>query len=256
MERGLIQVLSADEVTKIENDKQAAAQEADLSPQLTSSLVQEVLRKWSDAKEAKVIPEMEMLASVRQRRGEYDPQKLAEIRKVEMPEIFMNVTDTKVRNGIAWIKDIVIQPSMRIFSVDPTPLPDLPNEIKDHITRQIVSQYLNMAVSQAQQTGQAISSDQLRQWIAQEAQDIHSRVHAEIVRKAKEMAGDLADQIDDHFTQGGFYKALNQCIDDIVGLKAGFIKGPIFRKEKCNKTSIDPQTGRIVRTLEVKVVPQ
>ena len=257
MEQGLLQILSAGQVMQFENDKQTAAQEAEKAvAHLTSSLSQHILTKWTDAKEAKVIPEMEMLASVRQRRGEYDPQKLAEIRKVEQPEIFMNVTDTKVRNGIAWIKDIVIQPTQRIFSVDPTPLPDLPQDMKDQITNSVVTQYLNMAVSQAQQSGQPISSDQLRSWMAEESSAVRDRIRSEIVKKAKEMAEDIADQIDDHFTEGGFYKALNQCIDDIVGLKAGFIKGPIFRKDKIKKTIRDPNTGQLIRTIEEKIVPQ
>ncbi len=257
MKNDLLPMLSPDQIMASENERQAAEQEAEQAvSHLTSSLSQHILIKWTAAKDAKRIPELEMLASVRQRRGQYDPQKLAEIRQVGMPEIFMNVTDTKVRNGIAWIKDIIIQPTQRIFSVDPTPLPDLPPEIKNSITNAVIGQYLDMAVSQAQQTGQPISSDQLRGWIAQETDAVQERVHSEIVKKAKELAENIADQIDDHFTEGGFYKALNQCIDDIVGLKAGFIKGPTFRKERIKKTSADPNTGQLVRTIEVKTVPQ
>jgi hypothetical protein len=257
MDTGLLPVLSAEQVTQLQTDKQTAINEAETAvSQLTSSLTNHILKKWAAAKEAKVIPETQMLASLRQRRGEYDPLKLAEIREVEQPEIFMNVTDTKVRNGIAWIKDIVIQPTMRIFAVDPTPLPELPAQIKEEITNSIVTMYLDMAVSQAQQTGQQISSDQLRAYMAQQSQEVHDRVHAGIVKKAKEMAESIADQIDDHFTEGGFYKALNQCIDDVVGLKAGLIKGPVFRKDRIKKTTLDPNTGKLIRTIEERIVPQ
>src|SRR3990167_4926340 len=151
MRNDLLLILSPSDVMQAAQEKEAASQEAEQpSEHFVSALSQHIIPKWQAAQQAKIIPEMEMLASVRQRRGEYDPQKLAEIRAVEQPEIFMNVTDTKVRNGIAWIKDIIIQPSMRIFSVDPTPLPELPTFIKDKITNSIVNQYLDMAVSQAQ----------------------------------------------------------------------------------------------------------
>jgi hypothetical protein len=252
MERGLIQSSFAD------TTRMAMQQEPEqpAAPDVVTSLSKHVLDKWAAAKEAKVIPEMEMMDAIRQRRGEYDPAKLAEIRKVKMPEIFMNVTDTKVRNGIAWVKDIVMQPTQRIFAVDPTPIPDLPADMKDHITQTVLSQYLNMAVSQAQQTGQQIPSDQLRQWIAQEADAVKASVHAEIVKKAKKMAEAIADQIDDHFVEGGFYKALDQAIDDVISFKAGFIKGPVFRKEKQKKTIRDPYTGQLTKTTEEKIIPQ
>lgn len=260
MDTGLLPTMTASEVMQrnannnlpdpIDTEQPAS------SEHLAMSLSRHVLDKWAAAKEAKQIPELAMLASVRQRRGEYDPQKLAEIRQAEMPEIFLNVTDTKVRNGVAWIKDIVIQPTQRIFAVDPTPIPELPDFIKEKITNSIVSQYLNMAVSQARQSGQPVSSDQLRSMMQQESDSVHQRVHIAILKKARQLAEDIADRIDDQFTEGGFYKALDKCIDDVVGLKAGFIKGPIFRKDKVKKTILDPATGKLTRTVEERIIPQ
>jgi hypothetical protein len=257
MNQGLLPVLSVQELNQIEIDKQRIQQEAEkTTEEVETSLIKDIMEKWTAAKEAKVDVELQMLKNVRQRKGEYDPDKLAEIRSVEQPEIFLNVTDTKCYNGIAWIKDIVIQPSMRIFAVDPTPIPELPPQIKEQITQGVVRQFLDMAVSQAQQTGMAIPSEMLRTYIQQQSEEIDIRVHAAIIKKAKQMAEDVADQIDDHFTEGGFYKALEQAIDDIVAVKNGFIKGPIFRKERVRRTNQDPMTGKISRTVEERIVPQ
>lgn len=257
IDQGLLPVLSAQEVAQAEIDKETIRQEAEkVTEEIETSLIKDIMEKWTAAREAKVDVELQMLKNVRQRKGEYDPDKLAEIRSVEQPEIFMNVTDTKCYNGIAWIKDIVIQPSMRIFAVDPTPIPELPAQIKDQITQGVVRQYLDLAVSQAQQTGQAIPSEMLRTYIQQQSEEIDIKVHAAIIKKAKQMAEDVADQIDDHFTEGGFYKALEQAIDDIVAVKNGFIKGPIFRREKVKQTLRDPMTGKISRTIEERIVPQ
>src|SRR4030042_4406552 len=154
------------------------------------------------------------------------------------------------------IKDIIIQPALRIFSVDPTPVPELPDEIKDKITQGVIQQFLQMAVSQAQQTGQSIPADYLRAMIAQQADEIDNKVHQAIVKKAKEMAEDVANQIDDDFVEGGFYKALEQAVDDIVALKNGVIKGPTFRKDRVRRSMRDPQTGKLSHIIEEKVVPQ
>src|SRR3989338_7521521 len=132
MRNDLLLILAPSDVMQAAKEKEAAYKEAEQpSEHFVSALSQHIIPKWQAAQQAKIIPEMEMLASVRQKRGEYDPQKLAEIQNVGQPEIFMNVTDTKVRNGVAWIKDIIIQPTQRIIAVDPTPLPDLPQDIKE-----------------------------------------------------------------------------------------------------------------------------
>lgn len=257
MDTGLLPVQSAQEITDQENESVRIKQEAEKAvEELTTSLTKDIMDKWEAAREAKVDIELQMLKNVRQKRGEYDPDKLAEIKSVEQPEIFLNVTDTKCHNGIAWIKDIIIQPGQRIFAVDPTPIPELPPEIKERITQGVIQQFLNMAVSQAQQTGQAIPSEMLRGFIVQQSEEIDKRVHDGVVKKAKELADDLADMIDDHFQEGGFYKALEQAVDDIVSIKNGFIKGPIFRKDRVRRTVRNPQTGQISRTIEERVVPQ
>jgi hypothetical protein len=212
--------------------------------------------RWADAKQAKITVEMGMIASRDQRRGEYSPKKLSEIRSVNQPEIFMNVTDTKCRNAIAQIKDVVCQPDKRIFAADPSPIPELPADMQEQIEKGVVQRFLDMAVSQARQTGQAIPSDQLRTMMMDQADAIKKKVHQAVTGKAKELSEDLMDKIDDDWLQGGFYKALEQAIDDIVQLKAGIIKGPVFRVDRVRKVIRDPESGRLSSTIEEKIVPQ
>jgi len=257
MDQGLQPAFSATDFTELETDQETSLQEAEKSlEEAKFSLVDDIMAKWGAAKEAKVEVELQMLKNVRQRRGEYDPEKLAEIKSVEQPEIFLNVTDTKCYNGIAWIKDIVVQPSTRIFAVDPTSVPELPVYVKEKIVTAVVKQFVNMAVMQSQQTGQPVQTDMLKSLIVEHADEIQNRVHTAVVKKAREMADDLEDLIDDHFTEGGFYKALEQAIDDIVAIKNGFIKGPIFRKDRVRRMEKDPLTGKLSMRIEEKIVPQ
>jgi hypothetical protein len=221
-----------------------------------NDIVGHILTKWEDAKAAKVQVELDMIKDLYQRRGQYDPTKLAEIRSVNQPEIFMNVTDTKCRNAVAQIKDVLIQPGVRIFAVDPSPIPELPDDIVAKIKEGVVKKFLDMAVSQVQQTGQPIPADLLRTFMSDQAEEIKKKIHLAVIKKAKELSEDIADQIDDHFVEGGFYKAFEQVIDDIVSYKTGFIKGPVFRMEKVTKQVRDPQSGRITSTVEQKVIPQ
>lgn len=261
MNSAVLPMMNADELNKqltVEEDAQKAAEAGAqaAAEAMVSGLTTHIQTRWERAKEAKIPVELAMTESLRQRRGEYSPQKLAEIKSVEQPEIFMNVTDTKCRNAIAQIKDIIIQPGTRIFAVDHTPIPELPDDIQQQIEAGVVKKFLDMAVSQAQQTGQPIPSDQLRALMMEQADQIKKNVHKAMTEKAKALALDVEDQIDDHFQQGGFYKALEQAVDDIVCLKAGIIKGPVFRIDRVRKVGTDPQTGKLRSTVEEKITPQ
>ena len=257
MEQGLVQVLTAEELTnKVNSESEEKQKVENDAANLVNSLVQHINKKWIDAKDAKLIIEQEMLWSVYQRRGEYTPSKLSQIKAVEQPEIFMNITETKCRNGVAQIKDVIMQPGKRIFSVTPTPVPELPPDVTQKVQEGVLQMYVQMAMMQAQQTGQPISSAQLRELIAAKAEEIKATVHKEIIKVSKKMADDIETQIDDDFLQGGFYDAIDRIIDDIVGLKCGIIKGPIFRREKVKESVTDQETGKIKRQITEKVMPQ
>ena len=259
---GLLPYLSPQEVEAQDQAKKDAATEvqdqAEQSVQdtLRLSLVQYIKPKWEDAKDAKLIVEQQMLKSVQQKRGEYDYLKLAEIQSVDQPVIFMNITETKCAAAEAQIKDIIVQPGKRIFSADPTPLPELPEDIERKIQEQVLKHYLDMAVQQIEQTGKTVSSDALKQLVTAQTDEIKAAVHKELLDKAKKMATAIEDRIDQDWILGGFYHALEEVVQDIVSLKAGFIKGPVFRKRKVKETKRDPQTGRLSKKIVEKIMPE
>jgi hypothetical protein len=261
MNNGLIQTMTAREVEDrnlaehLAEVEEAEAAAQDSSDQLVSKLSSYCDEKWTAAKEAKISVEDAMVKSIHQKRGEYEATKLSEIRAAEQPEIFMNITDTKCRNASAWIKDTLFMPTGRIFGVDPTPLPELPPDIVEKIQSSILNQYIAEAVSQVQQTGQPIQSDVLRQAIIAKSEEIKKRVQEQIIKESRLMADDIEDKIDDDFTEGGFYKALEEVIDDITSLKAGFIKGPIFRKTRTRK-SVRDERGVIKRQIVETIIPE
>ncbi|MFA5340243.1 MAG: hypothetical protein WC332_00555 [Clostridia bacterium] len=249
----LLETLSADELNQQELDRRA--EQSSSSEVLVDGLNQLINKKWTDAKEAKRPIEKEMLDSVYQRKGKYSPEKLAKIKAVEQPEIFLNITETKCANAIYQIKDIISQPGKRIFSVKPTTIPELPQAVVLKIQQGVLNMYIQMAVNEAMQSGQQIPSSQLREMIVSKSEEIKEKVHQETIKTAKNMAAEIEDKIDDDFIQGGFYKAMDDVIDDIVSLKAGIIKGAIFRNERVKKTVQDP-SGRLSKQIETRIVPQ
>jgi hypothetical protein len=255
---GFVQVRTAQEVLDEERrvKDETAAEDADSSLSKTvDSLSQYVDAKWSDAKDAKTIVEDEMIADMLQRKGEYDPIKLADIQKAEQPEIFMNITDTKCRNAVAWIKDTMFIPGKRIFGVEPTPIPELPAQVIQSIQQQVLKAQISQAAEMFMQTGQPPDPQMIREQLAQNSEEIKENVRVEIERVSKQLSEDISKKIDDDWAEGGYYEALDRVIDDIVSLKAGVMKGPVFRKVKVKKTAISPE-GKLTRTTEDRIVPQ
>ncbi len=245
----LVQVKTVSEMVS----EEAGQAETKKAFEVITSLSRYVDKKWADAKKAKETIEDEMLQSLKQKRGEYDAEKLQAIKDAEQPEIFMNITETKCSNAVAWIKDILMA-SDRIFGVDPTPVPELPPEVVEKVQQGVLQRYIQMFAQQAQATGQIIPGDMMRQMIMQSADEIKDEVTVEINRVAKKFADKIADKIDDDWVEGGFYKALERFIDDLVQCKAGIIKGIVFRKKKV-KRSVVGADGRIQRVVESVVVP-
>jgi hypothetical protein len=75
----------------------------------------------------------------------------------------------------------------------------------------------------------------------------------------REMAEDkceaMEEKMDDQLIEGGFYKAVNECLADIVTLKAGFLKGPIYRKKTVVTIEEDPKTHKGRKVVKKKVIP-
>lgn len=246
----LVQTQTASEVI----DKELNVETEDKKLSVITSLVQYMEKLWADAKEAKEDIEDEMLELQRQRRGEYDPQKLSEILSAEQPPIFMNITDTKCRNAIAWIKDILMTGD-RIFSVAPTPVPELPIEVTQKIQQQVLNNFIQTVVQEAMATGQQMDEQTLRSIIVSSIDEIKDKVKTEIEVMSEKLADDVADKVDDDWDEGGFYKALEECIDDVISLKAGIIKGIVFRKVRVQRTQLNDR-GILEKVIEERIVPQ
>ena len=75
---------------------------------LIQGLAAHVRTVWERNWRAKQPIEERMLQCMRQRRGEYDPDVLAEIRQSGGSEIYMMLSANKARAASSWIKDTLL----------------------------------------------------------------------------------------------------------------------------------------------------
>lgn len=181
-------------------------------------------KKWDRALAHRLqYVEERLLRCLRARKGEYSPQKLSEIRKYGGSEIYMMVTAAKCRGAESWIKDVLLNSGDRSYSVSPTPIADVPNNIKKQIEREINLQLARNPIPM---------------------QDLQAKLD-EVKVKALEMVRDDADKaadamaqrIDDQLEEGGWRVEFDKFISDFVTFPYAVMKGPVLEKVQRKKWS-------------------
>ena len=196
------------------------ADEANNKP-VMQSLVSHIKNHWGLAKEAKEHVEDEMLSAVRSRRGEYDPEVLARIKKQGGSEIYMMLFATKARQAKALLVDVLIGAGTeKPWSITPTPKPELPPSEVNSIMEAVYSE-----VAQAEMMGMPMSMGDIRQRLTDAKQALENQIQD----TARIYAERAENKIEDMMVEGGWMEALDQFLDDMMVFKTAFMKGPVVR---------------------------
>lgn len=186
-----------------------------------SRLAQHCREEWQRAREAKQPIERRMNKAMRARAALYSEDKLQAIRAMGGSEIKMHLTDVKVRAAKAWIEDVILGTGERPFSCEPTPLPEIPQEIKEAIEAEAYQELKAVM-------GMIPSPRELRERI----EAYEDLVLKEAKKQAQRMAERMEDKIDDEYVHGELYEALPDLIDDFCTHPAAILKGPVIHAKK------------------------
>lgn len=179
---------------------------------------------FEPARESKKDIEDRMLRAMRQRKGEYEADKLAAIKQQGGSEVFMMVTETKCRGAESWLRDVLLDEGMIPFDIKPTPLPTInPKDQKEIETR-----FANKVIQTIQQTGMAPGSEEYSM-LRDTAEDDYKR---ELLDEATEKSERMKRKIDDQFAEGGLIDAIDMCIADLATYPNMWLKGPIVRRQR------------------------
>lgn len=228
-------LVSAQPLRVVMDEQRRQSQVTQAAP-MVNSLAQHIRTKWAHAREAKqALIEERMLASLRARRGEYDPDKLAAIREMGGSEIYAMLTSVKCRAAGSWIKDVLGgQGPDRPWAIKPTPVPDLTPGIHDEIVKRAVE-----PIKEAMLMGVPLTDEEVRQIMMQ------LKAHAlnELNQQAKGAADKMADKMEDQLVEGGFLTALDAFVDDLTTFPAAIVKGPVVRMKPKLKWLPDKKGG-------------
>jgi hypothetical protein len=203
-------------------EERATAQQANSQP-VVQALNGYIRKQWMSSMMAKqMTSEIKMLKSVRARRGEYDPDKLAQLREQGSSTIYMMITSNKCRAASSWLRDTLVTASDdKPWTIEPTALPDLPpNEVEG------ILQQAQMEVEQLYLNGTPPTDQQVRERLL----EMKDMALSHLKDLAKRTAERMEVKMEDQLQEGNWSKAFSEFLDDITTFPSAFIKGPIIRK--------------------------
>ncbi len=191
-------------------------------------LAAHVSKRWQEARDAKNDLEERMLQCLRQRNGEYDPDVRATIKAQGGSDIFIQLTSVKCRAATSWLRDTLLGTGAdKPWAIEHTPEPELPPDITEGLQGELTQQIMQAMES----TGQMPSEEQIRQAALAMKDEAMNAAREEAKRKVSRMEKKMEDQM----LEGGWYKAFNEFLDDVVTFPFGVIKGPVKRLRKVLK---------------------
>ena len=197
---------------------------------------------WDAARIAKKPIEQKMLRALRQRNGEYEADKLKQIRAQGGSEIYMMITEVKCRAAESWLRDILLDNGSPPWDLQATPIPELsPAQVKE-----VQNEFAQKVLKMIEEVGQAPTLEQMSELKETVSQDYRFRN----LREAQTRADRMKTKIQDQFAQGGWEQSFNDFITDLVTYPAAFVKGPIVRRQRTLGWKITPTGQTVVEPIE------
>ena len=194
--------------------------------------------KWKIAKDARIASGVEdqMLANLRQIAGEYDQAKLAALEKAGMCTTFFGLTGVKFRAALAWCLDIFTHEEDKTWGIRPSPSPALDPMTMQRLAMETVQRALATIQEQAgrDEQGQPVQlpPEQVQAMLQQAAPAIVEETENAVLVEAGKRAEKAERMIHDQLVEGGWEKAFGLFLMDMIGNKAGIMKGPIVVNRK------------------------
>jgi hypothetical protein len=199
----------------------------DVPVSLYSDLSGHIKSCWEEAKVAKQPVTERLLRCERQRRGEYDPDKIAEIRDQGGTDIYMMLTDVKCRAAESWIKDVMLSAD-RTWSMSPTVEPSIPIDLREGVIETVVQEAI-----EAQAAGMQLNPGVIELRL----DEVYEEVKKKINEAAREATDRMISRMDDILEESNWSKVISELITDFATYPYSILKGPIVRRRRQLKWS-------------------
>lgn len=242
-----LRVVSNSDLAKQEQEEVDRALQDRQNQPLILGLTAYIRQCWDAARIAKKPIEFKMLKAMRQRNGEYDADKLSQIRTQGGSEVYMMITEVKCRAAESWLRDILLDSGEPPWDLHATPVPDLKPSQQEEVQNMFAERVLRII----QEEGQAPDLEAMREIREMVMQDYRFAV----LQEAQNRADRMKEKIQDQFAQGGWEQSFNDFITDLVTYPCAFVKGPIVRRQRILGWGTDEE-GRTTVNADERLAPE
>ena len=246
--------------TNADLDKQEIQQKQDESSapdadrqMFLSSFAGYVRNRWDAARYNKTPIEQRMIRSKRDRMGIYEPSKIAAMQKMfgkDYVPVWMHITNTKCKAISARLKDIFLQPDEVPWDILPPDEPELPDDLKEQLKQNVMSEALNQIMASGQQMDRQALENQVEAAMPM----LMDKLDMAIADQAKKAADKLKKRIKRQFAEGGWENAIAECLDDIATFHSAILKGPMLKKKEVRTRKYDPASRKWLSVKEDKII--
>jgi len=238
-------------------------------------LVAHISEQWTINKTDRTYIEQEMLRMQEAVNGEYDSQTKAAITANGGSSIFIPLTSMQANAGASWLLSVLRPPGDKAWSIKPTPVAELPENLKEKIANNVKEVLARKAapppgppgppppglgpnglgippgakgpgpVGVPQPSpqiptgpqGQKMGPKEVKTIADQEAEDLYLIIKKESIIRAENME----NLIDDQFHDSDWYTTLEDFITDLVTFPTAFIKTTYEYNTKMVTSVVDGQ---------------
>lgn len=205
---------------------------------LESNLASHIRKVWESNRLAKWDIFQRLLFCLRARKGVYSDSELQQIKALNGSDpVYLKLTGTKSRAAASWIRDIVLPIKDKPWGLEPTPIPELPDDVKQKAVMAIMEQIQGMMEEGMELTPEQM--DEFTDMVKKKTLDQMNVIAEERVNNAEK-------KIEDIMVDGSFKKAMEDFIEDFVTYPFAVLKGPYYQ----TKTFLKWEGGRPVPSHE------
>jgi len=188
---------------------------------------------WQRNKIFKEKIQLELLQCLRAKNNQYSQSELAQMQNNGGSNfVWLPLTETKTRACSAWMREVLLPVGDRAWQLTPSPLPKMPPEMTKVLIKKASDEATKTMQEQAQSTGIIMTPEEH----AELAWEMHNQMHDKVTKQALKLANQTAtrmeDRIESQMQQGGYYRAMDEFIEDFSVYKAAILCGPIQERKK------------------------
>lgn len=219
---------------------------------ITSNLAKHINKIWNVNQRDCKPYRTQMIRSLQSVRGEYSQEMLTAIRMFRGSEAFIRSSENKCRAAESWIKDIYLSETDQPWALEPTAVPELPDETQAEIASAVQSRALALR-EQLVLSGQIAEPTEIvklmNEWMIEETK----KAQNDLYKHAKTRCDKAARLIRDQNQEGGWSKAFKNFLWYFTRLKMGIIKGPILTKKRKQVWETDAEGNFVLNTIDTLV---